>query len=444
MSEQSDATRQFVEQFAESESRLGGEFAPWLRQVQKAAMARFTQSGLPSSRDEQWKYTSIRPIEKRRFVPANGTACVAAEQIAGLLPGTDDPHLVFVNGQFAPDLSNMRAGDGIRLASLADALARSAETLEPHLAHYADYNFNGFTALNTAFIGNGAVIQIADDVHCARPIHILHLSVPGEEPVSCHPRTLLVTGRHSRVTLVEQFAGLQDAANLTNAVTEIMAGPGAVVNHVRVQRESPQGYLVGSVHIRQLEGSRVESHNLDLGGRLVRNDLNVVLTAPGAEIAMSGLYLTDGRQHVDNHTRVDHAAPSTRSDELYRGIVAGHSRAVFNGKVLVRKDAQKIAAQQANHNLLLSDKAEVDTKPELEIYADDVQCSHGATVGQLDEDALFYLRSRGVDAPQARQMLTRAFGFEVLARQPDGELRDWLESLAAERLAALAQQGGAR
>jgi len=314
------------------------------------------------------------------------------------------------------------------------ALEQDDGQLTKHIAQYADNNVSPFTALNTAFIHSGSFIFVPDNIVIEAPINIVYLCGMVDKNLATLPRNVLVLGKNAHATVIESYIGLDDTQYFTNAVTEASLGPGAQLTHYKIQQECRKSYHVGNFYIHQDKDSRCESHSISLGGSLVRNDIHAQLNAEGSEIILNGLYLADGKQHVDNHTRVDHLKPHTRSEENYRGVLNDHARGVFNGKVVVHKDAQKADAQQSNANLLLSDNAEVDTKPELEIYADDVKCTHGATVGQLDENMLFYLRSRAIDEETAKSLLSFAFAEEIISRIQFKPIRDRLEHLVVGRL----------
>lgn len=414
-----------------------GDAVEWIAGTRRDAAARFAELGLPTTRIEDWKYTSVRPIAKRDFARADAQGATAdADAVEALrIPGIEAYRLVFVNGHFAAALSDREAAEaGVRVRSLAGVLADDPETLRDRFAACAPSDFSGFTALNTAFAEDGAVIELAPETRAQHPIELVFVSTAQERPIAANPRIVIAAGHHSEGTVIEHYVGLDDAANLTNTVTEIRLDPEARLAHYRIQRESRKGFHVGSVHVHQADNSRFESHNVQIGGQLVRGDINTDLDAEGAETLFNGLYLANGRQHVDTHTRINHNKPYTRSEEAYRGILDDHARGVFNGRVYVAPDAQKIEAYQANDNLLLSGKAEIDTKPELEIYADDVVCSHGATVGQLDTHALFYLRSRGIDLETARGLLLYAFAEAAIERMQLPALREWLQGFVIEEL----------
>jgi len=413
-----------------------GDATEWVAQLRRDAAERFAGMGLPHQRIEDWKYTSVKPIAKRDFARPEASAATAdADQIERLrIPGIDAHRLVFVNGHFARALSDREgAGEGVRVRSLASVLVEDPGVLQGHLGA-APVDFSGFTALNTAFFDDGAVVEIDPDCRAERPIELLFVSTAQEESVAANPRVVIRAGHHAEATIIEHYVGLDDARNLTNAVTEASLDTGAKITHYRVQRESRKGYHIGSFHANQAGESRLEQHNINIGGQLVRTDINTALNAGGAETLYNGLYLANGRQHTDTHTRINHNVANTTSEEAYRGIMDGNARGVFNGRVYVAPDAQKTAAYQSNDNLLLSGKAEVDTKPELEIYADDVTCTHGATVGELDQQALFYLRARGVDYETARGLLLYAFAEAAIGRIDIEGLRSWLQGFVIDEL----------
>jgi Fe-S cluster assembly protein SufD len=423
----------FVDQFSRYAETLPGRGISWLSQLRRDAIERFVAGGLPTTRDEDWKYTSLRAVESRRFeAAAVPPSSVNVSALAGVaLP---DAHLmVFVDGRFRPDLSyGAHLPHGVLLADLGGLLAAPPDWLEPLLAEDAD---GGFTALNTAFMADGACLRLAPGTELAMPLQLLFVTAGAN--LAVQPRNLIVAGAGSRATIVEHHVGLDGRAYLANALTRIVAGPGACIEHVKLQQESMAAWHIAGVRARQAADSHFTSGSIALGGALARVGIDVSLEAEGAGCELAGLYVADGRQHMDHHTRVDHRKPGASSREHYRGVMAGESRAVFNGKVIVHADAQRSDAFQANHNLLLSDTAEVDTKPELEIYADDVKCGHGATVGQLDDDQIFYLRARGIDESSARALLTLAFARDSIDRIRTASLRRRIERLVERRLPVL-------
>ncbi len=412
-----------------------------LQTLRQNAMGHFTRLGFPTTRMEEWRFTSVEPIARRPFA-LGGPADVTSDQIAPFLfPRLSDSRFVFVNGRYAPTLSAIQAlPPGVEVRSLAELLTGGLDGVESYLGRLAAFEDQPFSALNTAFLQDGALIRIGDDVMLDHPIHTLFVSTAPGGAVVTHPRMLVVVGRNSSVGLVESYAGVRDAPYFTNAVTELDVGENSVVDHCKILRESLEAYHVASLQVRIARSAVVTSHSITLGGALVRNDVGAVLAGEGAECTLNGLYVAGGRQLVDNHTTIDHVSPHCDSHELYKGILDGEGKAVFNGKIIVRLDAQKTDAKQSNKTLLLSERAQVNTKPQLEIFTDDVKCTHGATVGQLDEDAMFYLRARGLSREQARRMLIHAFATDVLQRITREPIKPRLDTALLERLPA-ADQG---
>ncbi|MBP1635845.1 MAG: sufD [Acidobacteria bacterium] len=428
------AVSDFASSFAAAAARRTLEPA-WLRDTRERAAGAFARLGFPTTRDEDWRFTNVAPIADGRFQPSEGgVAATGADRDRWLVPGLAGPVLVFVDGRFAPGLSRLdEAQPGVLLTSLgADG---TAERVQRHLAAHAPFDLRSFTSLNTALFPDAAVVAIAPRTVVDQPIQIVFLS-SGAARTASFPRALVLAGEASQVRLIETFATLGGEASLTDAVTELVAGPGSVVEHYRLQRESARAYHVGLTQIRVRRSASVASHNAALGGLIARHDATVVLADEGAEATLNGVYVADGHSLVDNHTEVDHAMPHGTSRELFKGILGGRARAVFNGRIKVRPGAQKTDAKQTNKTLLLSNEAQVNTTPQLEILANDVRCTHGATVGQLSADALFYLRARGIGREEARGMLVRAFAGEVLDRMTVGPVRELLDRTIAERLAA--------
>lgn len=426
----------FLSAFADLERR-GLSGPAWLRARRREAIARFAERGLPTTRDEDWKYTSLSPITATTFdlaLPDDG-AEASEDAIAPFRVGAPSwSRLVFVDGRFSAKLSALRPLPGrVRIGSLGEALITDAETLRAHL-DAAGAPREAFTALNAAFWQDGAFVQVPDGVAVEEPIHVLFVATPGRARVD-HPRSLIVLGRESRATVVESYVALGQDPYLTNAVTEFVIGPSGRLDHVEIQLESGRAFHVGRTRVSQARDSRFASCSIAFGGRLSRNEVHAALDAEGADCRLSGLYVVGGRQHVDTSTMVDHAAPRATSRQLYKGILDGRSRGVFNGRIDVRPGANGTDAHQVNKNLLLSDEVEVDSKPQLEIFADDVKCSHGAADGQPPAEAIFYLRSRGLDEAAARALLTLGFANEVLERIEVAGVRGWLEGRLGERLA---------
>jgi Fe-S cluster assembly protein SufD len=411
-----------------NERPFGGSIRP----LRESAFARFAELGLPTTQDEEWKYTSLAPLARVRFEPAAETKLQGLDHWALEDSGI---RLVFVDGRHRPELSSQAAGPGgAFIGSLAAALAERPELVERELAHHADHQRDALTALNTAFIEDGAFIHLPAFAVLQAPIHLLFLSTaPGNATLS-QPRNLIVLGAGSQATVVETYAALRDEVYVTNAVTEVVLGDGARLDHYKLQEESARAFHLALLQVNHGRNTHFTSHSVALGSALARNEVRALFASEGGECTLNGLYMAAGKQHLDNRTVIDHQSPRCTSRELYKGVLDGQSRGVFSGRVLVREDAQKTDARQANKNLLLSDDALVDTKPQLEIFADDVKCAHGAAVGQLDEDALFYLRSRGLGREAARSLLTYAFASEMVNLIPLAPLRARVRQLVTSRL----------
>ncbi len=413
----------------------------WLGRIREEGMDRFQALGFPTTDQEDWRYTSVDPIVKTTF------ALAAADGRGGRLEedfvlrsafcAKDDIRLVFVNGFFEPDLSVTRGlPSGVVIGSIAKLTKDKPEGLKNLLTKTAGFENRPFVALNTAFLSDGALLQIPDGVVVEKPIYLCHFSWTEGRATVSHPRNLVIAGDHSQATLVEIYLGGGDESYWTNAVTEVIAGKDSVIDHYRLQQESGNAYHIGSLDVHQDVRSRFNSMSISLGSALSRSDIRTVLDAEGAECVLNGLYMVTGRQHVDNQTSIDHAKPHGTSAELYKGILSGQAKGVFNGKIVVRPDAQKTSARQTNKNLILSDEALVNTKPLLEIFANDVKCNHGATIGRLDENQVFYLRSRGMSESHARSLLTYAFASDLVHQIKIPSLQKGLEQWIFRRLLA--------
>jgi Fe-S cluster assembly protein SufD len=404
-----------------------------LQALRRAAIERFAEMGFPTLRQEEWRLTNVAPIVQGTFhEPQSDPDAVSMARLAPYLFDAA-ARLVFVDGRFSPRLSTLgELPPGTVVASLAEVLAQSPGLVEPWLGRFARLDRNPFVALNTAFLRDGAFLYIPRGA-VTGTIHLLFLA-SGEEgrPTLSFPRNLFVADENSQTTIVETYAG--EGSYFTAPVTELFAGPGAVIDHYKVQRESLGAFHMATFQVQGERACRPSSHSISIGGALVRNDVNAVLDGEGIDCILNGLYFGDGRQVVDNHMRVEHAKPHCASHELYKGVLDGKSRAVFNGLIHVHKGAQKTDAKQSNRNLLLSRDAIANSNPQLEIYADDVRCTHGSTVGQLDEDAVFYLRSRGIGAEAARSLLTYAFASDIVTRIKVEPVRHDLEEFLFARL----------
>lgn len=419
-------------EFLRRERELAGSDQSWLRNLRKEAMTRFAEVGFPTTRHEEWKYTNIAPLVKLPFRSARREGSGLSSQALSHVPfqGLSEMRLVFVNGFYCPGLSaNGPFTDGVKVGSLAEPLNSDSGSLEPYLARFAGYRDHAFVALNTAFMEDGAWVRVPKNTVVKKPIHLLFLSTASQEATVSYPRNLILVGENSQVTIVESYSGLDSEVYFTNAVTEIIAGESSVVDHYKLEWEDVKAFHLETVQVQQGRQSRVTSYSIARGGALVRNEVNNVLDGEGAECALYGLYLVDGERFVDNHTRIDHVKPHTTSRELYKGAVDGKGRAVFNGRIVVHPFASRTDAKQTNKNLLLSREASVNSKPQLQISNNDVKCTHGSTIGQLDAEALFYLRSRGIQRDEARRMLTYAFAYEIVRSMSAGSVRESLDRM---------------
>jgi len=432
-----------LQRLSRPESRRAGHDPVWLKELRHAAFQWVSERGFPTAKDEAWKYTRVGPILEVAFEPAEPNASprlspAAIDQLAGNLSGI---RLVFVNGHFAPQCSSLKKlPQGAKVESLASALAEEGESLEALFSRPFGEQTHAFTALNAACAEDGAFVRIPANTTIEEPIHLVFLSDAGAAvtagPVVSHPRSLLLAGPGSRVTIVETYAGILGEVTLTNAVTEVVLEEGAAVEHYKVQNETETAFHIALLDARQERDTQFTTHSVALGSLLARHEVTVRLEGPGAKTNLNGLYMPRNRQHLDNPTTIDHVAPECTSRELYKGVVDGRGLGVFDGRVVVRPGAMKTDSSQTNKNLLLSESAKANTRPRLEIFADDVKCAHGAAVGQLDEEAVFYLRSRGIPEPAARDLLTYAFIGEMLELIRLGPLRSHVEKLVASRLPA--------
>jgi Fe-S cluster assembly protein SufD len=411
-----------------------------LRTLRDRGRERFESLGLPSRRQEAWRFTRLKDVEETEFVPPS----MVAQRIDASPWRRADAHaLVFVDGLFSPDFSRIGdLPDGVVLTNLLLATAADSEVVKKHLGSLASLDDHPFAALNTAVLADGAVIHVPAGVEVERPIQLLFVAGPKDLPTVCAPRILIVAGEGSSVTVEEHHVGAEGKA-LSCPVTEIVIEAGAVVRHVIIQDESQTTQHLASRHVVLGPRSRYAAQAVSLGGALARTDIHVSLDGEDAEAHLDGLYLTASSQQADSHLTVRHRSPNCRSHQLYKGILGGSSRAVFTGRIVVEQDAQKTDATQSNRNLILSDDAVAHSNPQLEILADDVRCTHGSTVGRLDDDAVFYLRSRGIGREEARKLLTLAFAGEVLDRIPVEALRDALIGRVSEKLAVIERSGNA-
>ena len=405
----------------------------WLVERRNRGMQQFAEQGFPSTKHEEYRYTNLAPIAKTPFRIAGGGAVTFDDLAPFLYNEIKGDRLVFVDGQFSRPLSSVAAPKAA-VTTIGTLLADNPAVIAPHLARYSTERNNPLAALNSALFSDGAVVRIPAHNAWNVPVHLVFVSTADAPDTATHPRVLVIAERDSEAAVIETHCGFGETPYWTNAVTEIVAADNARLDHYRLQQETLSAFHTSLVEIHQGRDANVTTHSVSFGGALVRNDVEVVLEDENSECTMNGLYAINGRQHVDNRTCVDHTMPHCTSHQLYKGVLDGYARGVFGGKIIVRPDAQKTDAFQSNKNLLLSENADVNTKPQLEIDANDVKCSHGATIGQIDDEAAFYLRSRGLGESEARSLLTYAFAADLLERMKFAPIRDRFESLIMAKL----------
>ena len=417
MATETTAPDTFVEHYDALKPQLPGAGLDWLSGLREAGIERFRALGLPTPKVEEWKYTNLRPLERAALKPAAALQTpVSLDRAPSFLGEAAGHRLVFVNGRLNDALSDTGSlPEGVTLAGLAAAVEKQPDVVRPHLGQVADGARQPLLALNTAFFADGAVLHVPAGVSIDQPIELVFVGTgEAEATPAFHPRLLIVLEDGARATLVEHHVGLGDGPYLSNGATEVRVGDGAHLRHYKLQAESDTAFHVSTLHGRLGEGAFYDGFGLATGARLSRNELHIRLEGPHAEARLNGSYLMRGKQHVDNTTLVEHVAPDTTCREVYKGALEDKARSVFQGKLLVHRDAQRTDGHQLSQALLLSDTAESDSKPELEIYADDVKCSHGSTAGSLDKEALFYLRSRGLPYRAAQRLLVESFVGEVI------------------------------
>ncbi len=434
-----DLEQGFIRQFELFEKALNGKSLTDFHQTRKKALKAFEGLGLPDRKTENYKYTPItRSLTKKfRFDHESlGKPSISKEVVDGLLiKDLDAYNIVLINGQYSKELSSVDiAMSGLEILDLKSAYEAQPDLVSTYFAKYANFNEDAFTALNTAFSLDGTFMKVADNLVVDKPVMIYAIADANAANWAVQPRNLVVVGKNSQASIVENYISLGDEPTFTNAVSEIVIDENAYFDYYKLQMQGENAYHVGNTQVYQARSSTFNATTISLTGSLIRNNLNVVLDDEHCEANMNGLYLLDGHQHVDNQTVVDHKKPNSLSNELYKGILGGSSTGVFNGKIYVRPDAQKTNAFQSNKNILLTDEASINAKPQLEIWADDVKCSHGATTGQLDEEQLFYLRSRGIGQQEARSLLLYAFALDALGKVKIDVLREHIDHHINTRL----------
>jgi Fe-S cluster assembly protein SufD len=424
----------YLESLLQGQPQLPSSPLAWLNQLRADAVDRASTLKVPTTRDEEWRFTDISPLSSLSFQPVRAESSLSIADAEKFYLEEAAIRLVFVDGVYAPQLSRQPQGakdEGLVVTNLSEAVTAHAAVIEPHLGRHAGFQDNLFAALNTAFLHDGALILVPRNVVVEEPVHLLFIATQKE--AASHPRCLLIAESGSAATVVEDYVSLQEDAYVTNAVTEIVLAANAQVDHIRIQRDSSEAFHIANCAVSLEHASRYRSVSVALGARISRYNLNTLLAAEGAECAIDGLALITGRQLADTHTCIDHAKPHGTSTQSHKCIVDGAAHAVFNGKIVVRPGAQRTDSSQSSRNLLLNAKARVDTKPQLEIFADDVKCAHGATVGQLDNEEVFYLKSRGLSEITARNLLTYAFGAEIIDRISIASLKRRLEQTVLEQ-----------
>ncbi|HEY5030753.1 MAG TPA: Fe-S cluster assembly protein SufD [Candidatus Angelobacter sp.] len=437
------APEKYLEIFDQVKTRTADQFG-WLQKQRQEAFARFAETGFPTTHDEDWRFTNVAAVANTQF-ELGARVKIDEKQLEIFDTSGFACRLVFVNGHFASELSRLPdLSKGVWVRNLARDIDSGEGAVEDFFGKDLNFQRDPFAALNTAFFEDGVSIEIQPHIIVESPIYVLFVTVPAAAPTMNHPRNLIVVHENSQVTVVEDYVSLGDGISFSNAATELFAGDNANVSHYMVVREGDQAYNFSTLRIQQGRNANVATHSLLLSGALVRNNVHPVLAGEGSECLINGLFMANGRQHMDNYMLVEHASPHCDSRQFYNGILNGQSHGVFHGRIIVHKDAQKTDAKQTNRNLLLSDDAQIDTKPQLEIYADDVKCTHGATIGQFDENALFYLRSRGLAEAAARHVLLLAFANECLDRMNSQQIRDHLEKLVVAGMPEAATFSGPR
>jgi Fe-S cluster assembly protein SufD len=430
----------YLSAFAGFLRTAAGHDTAWLRTLREEAFARFSEVGFPTTHDEDWRFTNVSPIARTEFALARRPRTLSQADLSGVVLDGAAARLVFVDGQFASHLSSSDFLPAtVRVSSLRQEIIDGSESVEDHLGRYLDIQRDPFCGLNTAFLEDGAFVRIGPGTVLEKPIHLLFVSTEGYIPTMVHSRNLVLVGPGAQAEIIEEYVSLGGGTSLSNSVTELVAGEDANVSHYMIEREHPAAFNVSTLRIQQERNSNIASHSVLLGGGLVRNNVHPVLAGEGSECLINGLFVGNEQQHLDNYMYVEHASPHATSRQFYNGILDGRAHGVFHGRIVVHKNAQKTDAKQTNRNLLLSDDAQIDTKPQLEIYADDVKCTHGATIGQIEENALFYLRSRGIEEVTARRMLLVAFANECVERMKPGAARLHIQQLLEAHLESMAR-----
>lgn len=440
-----DGTREsYVEGLSEFLDSGQKDVPEWVTALRREAISGFAKLGFPTLSDEEWRFTNLEALRRGSFsIADNGISGVSEKSVDSCgFPGLDCLRLVFVNGHFASSLSDTGdAGEGILVKSLSEAISEQGDLVREHLARYADYEKDAFISLNTSYFEDGVFVYVPDGTVLEKPVHVLHVSTDEGSPLFINPRNLIIVGQSSVAKVIEHYVAASQSVYFSNAVTEVVCGENANLEHYRLEFESRKAFNFSTLRVNQQKNSNIASHSILCGGAIVRNKVHPVLAGEGCNSDIYGLFISEGRQHMDNFMRVEHASPHCDSRQFYNGVLDGRSKGVFHGRILVHEGAEKTDAKQTNRNLLLSDTAQIDTKPQLEIYNDDVKCTHGATIGQMDEEALFYLRSRGISMRQAKIIMLRAFTGETLEQMSIDSVREALEGVVMKWFEQRLQNG---
>jgi len=438
----------YLKNFEILEEHNNGSIPDFVKSLRKDSIQKLIDVGFPTQKVEDWKYTNVLPIVEKNFKISNLTeswkdksVVTKAKELIDkdlILADLSSNQIVFIDGHFVEELTRVQNIDEIKILNLKKAFHQNSEKVFEYFNKYNQIE-NGFNALNNIFFNDGVFILIKDNLVEDEPIVVIYIQSDKEEQL-INPRNLFLIGKNSKVRIIESYLSLDGAKSFTNTISEIFVAENSFLEHYKLQNESLNGFHIGKIQTHLERNSNFTSHNLSFGSAIGRNDINIILDGEGAEAHMYGLYFVKDKQHIDNHTLVDHAKPHCLSNEFYKGILAENSRGVFNGKIIVRKGAQKTNAYQSNKNLLLSGNAKIDTKPQLEIFADDVRCTHGATVGQVDDDSLFYLRARGIDEKNARTLLVNAFANDVLSNMTFEPLRDKISDFVIKQMSDIIQK----
>ncbi len=426
-----DGTREsYVGGLSEFAHNVGKDDPQWIRDLREKGISGFKNHGFPTIFDEEWRFTNLEALRRNSFLIAqNGISDVSVETVDSyVFEGLATLLLVFVNGRFAPSFSNAdQSQSGVAVTNLREAIFTQEELVRKHLAKYADYNKDPFISLNTSYFTDGAFIHISPNTVLDTPVHVLHISTDQGQPQFINPRNLIIIGKNGATKVIEHYVSTSKGVYFSNVVTEIVCAENSDIEHYRLEFESPNAFNFLNLRTNQQKDSNVTSHSVLYGGAIVRNTVHPVLQGQGGNSDIYGLFMSEGRQHMDNFMRVEHASPHCDSRQFYNGVLDDRSKGVFHGRILVHEGSEKTDAKQTNRNLLLSDAAQIDTKPQLEIYNSDVKCTHGATIGRMDEQAIFYLRSRGISAKKSKMIMLRAFTGETLENMSIEPVRQALE-----------------